>query len=318
MFPAPVVVLGALTLLLVGPVPAVLARARWPLRSPRAALVLWQAIALAGVLSAFGAGLAVASRLLVLDARGRVVMSPTVVIAQLGLAVWVLHVCVLALTLVIGARLIVTVVAVAVRTRRLRVRHRDLVDLLDTEHVPELHGRRADLRVLSAAHPMAYCLPGLRSRVVVSDTTLTALEPEELRAVLAHERAHLRARHDLVLEAFLVLHTAFPRGVRSRAALSTVALLVELLADDCAVRREGRRPLARALVACSGSAAPVGALAAGSLHTLLRVQRLARDGRPHPGTAAAAYVGAAAILVVPTLAVALPWLREVALLTGAR
>lgn len=318
MFPATVVVLGALTLLLVGPVPAALARARWPLRSPRAALVLWQSVALAGVLSAFGAGLAIASRLLVLDPRGRPIVRPTDQIAQLGVAVWVLYVGVLALTMLVGARLVVTVVAVAVRTRRLRVRHRDLVDLLDNEHVPELHGRRADLRVLAADHPVAYCLPGLRHRVVVSDTTLTALEPEELRAVLAHERAHLRARHDLVLEAFLALHTAFPRGVRSRAALSTVALLVELLADDCAVRKEGRRPLARALVACSGGAAPVGALAAGSLHTLLRVQRLAHDGRSHPGTAAAAYVVALSILVVPTLAVASPWITEIALLTGAR
>ncbi|MEO6881874.1 MAG: M56 family metallopeptidase, partial [Mycobacteriaceae bacterium] len=309
MFPASVVVLGALTLLLVGPVPAALARARWPLRSPRAALVLWQSVALAGVLSAFGAGLATASRLLVLDARGHPVLRPTEAIAQLGLALWVLYVGVLGLTLVVGVRLAVTVVAVAVRTRRLRVRHRDLVDLLDAEHVPELHFRRADLRVLSSAHPVAYCLPGLRHRVVVSDTTLTALEPEELRAVLAHERAHLRARHDLVLEAFLALHTAFPHGVRSRAALSTVALLVELLADDCAVRREGRRPLARALVACAGSTTPAGTLAAGSLHTLVRVQRLAQDGRSHPGTAAAAYVGALAILVVPTVAVALPWLR---------
>src|SRR5690606_41417310 len=36
-----------LALLLAGPVPALLARAAWPLRAPRAAIVLWQAIALA-------------------------------------------------------------------------------------------------------------------------------------------------------------------------------------------------------------------------------------------------------------------------------
>ena len=52
-----------LALCLVGPVPAALARADWPLRAPRAALVLWQAIALAAVLSAFSAGIAIASRL---------------------------------------------------------------------------------------------------------------------------------------------------------------------------------------------------------------------------------------------------------------
>ncbi|MDM2116374.1 M56 family peptidase, partial [Mycobacteroides abscessus] len=36
-----------LALLLTGPVPALLARARWPYRAPRAAMVLWQAIAVA-------------------------------------------------------------------------------------------------------------------------------------------------------------------------------------------------------------------------------------------------------------------------------
>ena len=52
-------------LLLSGPVPAVLARATWPMRAPRAAIVLWQSIALAAVLSAFSAGIAIASRLFV-------------------------------------------------------------------------------------------------------------------------------------------------------------------------------------------------------------------------------------------------------------
>ena len=60
---------------------------------------------------------------------------------------------------------------------------------------------------------------------------MTALEPDELDAVLSHEQAHLRARHDLVLEAFTVLHEAFPRWVSSRAALDEVAMLVEVLAD---------------------------------------------------------------------------------------
>ena len=42
-----------LALALVGPVPALLARASWTMRAPRASVVLWQAIALAAVLSAF-------------------------------------------------------------------------------------------------------------------------------------------------------------------------------------------------------------------------------------------------------------------------
>ena len=76
----------------------------------------------------------------------------------------------------------------------------------------------------------------MRSRVVLSRGALSALTDEELAAILSHERAHLRARHDLVLEAFTAVHTAFPRFVRSASALNAVRLLVELLADDAAVR----------------------------------------------------------------------------------
>ena len=64
-------IFGVLALLLVGPVPTALSKAEWPHRAPRAALVLWQAVAIAAVLSAFSAGLAIASRLLVPGADGR-------------------------------------------------------------------------------------------------------------------------------------------------------------------------------------------------------------------------------------------------------
>ena len=40
-----------MALVLSGPVPAMLARASWPMRAPRAAIVLWRSIALAAVLS---------------------------------------------------------------------------------------------------------------------------------------------------------------------------------------------------------------------------------------------------------------------------
>ena len=54
--------------------------------------------------------------------------------------------------------------------------------------------------------------------------------------MLAHERAHLRARHDLILEFFTVVHEAVPAFVRSDAALREVTLLIEVLADRAAVR----------------------------------------------------------------------------------
>ncbi|MGW4093154.1 M56 family metallopeptidase [Nocardia sp. NPDC004750] len=299
-------VFAGLALLLAGPAPALLSRATWTYRTPRAALVLWQAIALAAVLSAFGSGLAIAAELLVPGPDGRPTTAPTREIDALGLPLWLAYVLVFALTLLIGARLIYAIIRVGVHTRRRRSRHRMLVDLLDQSGP---HRRAADIRVLAATEPIAYCLPGLRQRVVLSEGTLTNLADAEVTAIVSHERSHLRARHDLVLEAFTAVHEAFPRVVRSKAALGSVKLLIELLADDSAVKVTGPKPLARALVACAKSTAPQGALAAGGPTTLIRIQRLSgRIGDLRIATAA--YLGSAAILVVPTQAVAVPWLVE--------
>lgn len=299
-------VFAGLALLLAGPAPALLSRATWTYRTPRAALVLWQAIALAAVLSAFGSGLAIAAELLVPGLDGRPTTQPTREIDALGLPLWLAYVFVFALTLLVGARLCYAIVRVGVHTRRRRARHRMLVDLLDQSGPRR---RAADIRVLAATEPIAYCLPGLRQRVVISEGTLTNLDDAEITAIVSHERSHLRARHDLVLEAFTAVHEAFPRFVRSKAALGSVKLLIELLADDSAVKVTGPKPLARALVACSKSTAPQGALAAGGPTTLIRIQRLSgRIGDVR--VASAAYLGSAAILVVPTMAVAVPWLVE--------
>jgi Zn-dependent protease with chaperone function len=300
-----------LAVLLVGPVPALLVRATWPLRAPRATVVLWQAITLAAVLSAFSAGIATATRLLMPGADGRPTASIVGDIGRLGWPLWSLYVGVFALTVLVGARLAVAVLRVAVATRRRRAHHRMLVDLVGVAHevVPASRTRTCDLRVLGVAEPLAYCLPGVRSRVVLSEGALSTLADAEVAAILSHERAHLRARHDLVLEAFTAVHAAFPRLVRSACALDAVRLLVELLADDAAVRAAGRTPLARALVTCAAGRAPAGALAAGGPSTVLRVRRLSGRGNSL-ALSVATYLAAAAVLVVPTVALAVPWLIE--------
>jgi Zn-dependent protease with chaperone function len=264
------------------------------------------------VLSAFSAGIAIASRLFVPGADGRPTASPAAEIGRLGWPLWLMDVGVFALTLVIGARLAVAVIRVAISTRRRRAHHRMLVDLLGLSGdavSARACTRGRDLRVLEVAQPLAYCLPGVRSRVVVSEGALDSLAEAEVSAILSHERAHLRARHDLVLEAFTAAHAAFPRFVRSASALDAVQLLAELLADDAAVRVAGRAPLARALVTCASGSTPSGALAAGGPHTLLRVRRLSGSGNSL-WVSTAAYLAAAAVLVVPTIALAIPWLTE--------
>jgi Zn-dependent protease with chaperone function len=309
---------STVALLLVGPVPALLARASWPLRAPRAAVVLWQSIALAAVLSAFSAGIAIVSRLFVPGPDGRPTATITSEIEALGWPLWVVYVVVFALTLVVGGRLGVAVVQVAIATRRRRAHHRMLVDLLGSSHdtAPEVCTGASGLRILDVEQPLAYCLPGVRSRVVVSQGTLTTLSDNEIAAILSHERAHLRARHDLVLEMFTAVHAAFPRFVRSASALDAVRLLIELLADDAAVRAAGPTPLARALVACAAGRTPSGALAAGGPTTVIRVRRLC--GRPNSlPFAVTAYLAAAGVLILPTIALAVPWLTELQRLFAA-
>jgi Zn-dependent protease with chaperone function len=297
-------------LLLVGPVPEMLARASWPMRAPRAAVVLWQAIAVAAVLSAFSAGIAIASRLLVPGPDGRPTATITSEIAVLGWPLWLAYVAVFAVTLLIGARLAIAVLQVAIATRRRRAHHRMLVDLLAlSRDGVSPAASTAHLRILNVSEPLAYCLPGVRSRVVVSKGALNALSDKEITAILRHERAHLRARHDLVLEMFTAVHAAFPRWVRSARALGAVQLLVEMLADDAAVRAAGPTPLARALVACAAGPTPSGALAAGGRSTVVRVRRLGGRGNSLV-LASVAYLAAAAVLVVPTVALAIPWLIE--------
>jgi Zn-dependent protease with chaperone function len=301
-----------LAVLLVGPAPALLARATWPLRAPRAAMVLWQAVALAAVLSAFSAGIGIATRLLVPGPDGRPTTSVIGAAGRLGWPLWTAYIAVFALTVLIGVRLTVAVARVAIANRRRRAHHRMVVDLVGVGHGAALAqpcAKTRDLRVLDVPQPLAYCLPGVRSRVVVSEGALNTLADAEVSAILTHERAHLRARHDLVLEAFTAAHAAFPRVVRSANALRAVQLLVELLADDAAVRATGRTPLARALVACASGRAPSGALAVGGTSTVLRVRRLSGRGNSLM-LSAAAYLTAAAVLVVPTIALVVPWLTE--------
>jgi bla regulator protein blaR1 len=158
----------------------------------------------------------------------------------------------------------------------------------------------------------AYCLPGIRSQIVVSAGTLDLLAPAELAAVLAHERAHLRARHDLVLIPFTSLRRVFPRSRATADAYRTVALLVEMMADDHALRVRGllARELATALLrfGTAGSEyAPAGALAAAEGELTVRVNRILAPQPPLPRAAQAAIILAAAALVaIPLLLLVIP------------
>lgn len=299
MFP-PVLVLAAVA---VGTVPgaAILASANWPYRSPAAAILLWQALGLSWGLAAVGAlaGLGeVPGRYGVAGgalsgAAGA--LRDTAVGFRAPAFAGAARLAVLAASAALLSLLCWVLLAASTAVVVARRRHRVLLSLL-------AHGDPKVPGALVVDHPAAaaYCVPGLRSQIVVSAGTLDLLDQAELAAVLAHERAHLRARHDLVLLPFCALARAFPRARLVRRARANVALLVEMLADDQALRQRPARELATALlrVGVSGAGqAPSGALAAGDEEVVARVTRLLAPPARLSLPAQALICSAAALLV---------------------
>ena len=305
--------LGALGLTLSLIVPGPLARAKWPDRAPAAAVLLWQAITLAAVLSALGVVLAAPEELTRAFGSGR----PVAAAALIGA---------LAVAAVIVLRLLVSLWGVSRRSRARRERHRLLVDLLDrAEQRQELDA--GNVRVLQGNLPLAYCVPGREARVVLSDGALRLLDREQVDAVLAHEQTHLRHRHEVVMESFTAFYRAVPAPLRSRAPLDAVHLLLEMVADDAAGKRTGPAPLRGALERLTDavplaeewrsdgessvrSRAVVGR-SDGVPEADSRRRRLARLAAPQRASRALTGVvvaAAAALLVLPTVILVVPWL----------
>ena len=299
--------LGALAGALGCPIPALLARSTWPQRAPAAGLVLWQAIGLTSGLAGIGAGFALAVLPLhphLLPGLGRLVSQTLAGHPLAGLGV--LNLIGLAWAVALTGRLAGGLAVASVRTLRSRTRQRRLVDLVARPYPPSRHARVLD-------HPaaMAYCLPGLlRPRVVLSAGTLHLLDDQQVAAVLAHENAHTRARHDLVVLPFRALYSALPFVPWVARAHAAVTMLIEMLADDRACRSHQRRVLATALVEVATSTtavAPAGALSAAQGPLVARVQRLVDPPDPLPAwLPLAAYLTAFALVALPTLLLAVP------------
>ncbi|GAA2624366.1 M56 family metallopeptidase [Streptomyces vastus] len=109
-----------------------------------------------------------------------------------------------------------------------------------------------EVAVLPDEVPYAYALPGgRRDRVVVTTALLSCLEPAERRALFAHERAHLAARHHRFLLAVQLAARANPFLRPLRTAVSYTA---ERWADEEAAQAVGSR---RAVACAIGKAALV-------------------------------------------------------------
>lgn len=291
--------LGALAVLLAWPVPLLLAGARWTRRSPAAALVLWQAIAIAGGLSMIGA----------LLTFGLQPYGDHLVAGILGLVrgegeadFW--HVFAIAGAVLLTGHLLLNLVLTVVTAERDRRRHAQLLMLLST---PGADGSR----VLDSPAPVAYCLPGALSSVtVVSAGLIDLLDEPGMLAVIEHEKAHVRQRHDVVLVAFRAWYMSLPWFPIAYRAQHEVGLLVELLADDHA-----RRAVDDAVLAETITRVGEGHGASDALAT--RVERLGPDARPLPHPVEALVVAAAvSLLAVPTLLLLAPALADLAALSA--
>jgi Zn-dependent protease with chaperone function len=292
------VVLLVFGVLLAEPLSRALAVARWPARDPVGALLVWQAVGLAGGLSLVGAGIVYGLAPLGPDLPA----SLRALAARPSAVLWLPldHILALLAGLALTGWLLAVLAVTASRTLRVRRRHRDLLDVLATPW-PAVPGAR----VLDHPVPVDYCLPGRRSRLVLSAGALDALDPVQVDAVLAHERAHLRERHDLVVLPFVAWGATAPFVRGMVCAQVAVAALIEMRADDVAAARVAPAELAGALRAVGG-AVPAAALSSFSAALDRRLGRIVAHPAPLPMPAKVLVrVTAAALVVVPTAALLL-------------
>lgn len=196
---------------------------------PVAAVILWQAIGLAGGLSLISACIAFA-------------LAPLVPGVGLDVALdwwrWP--------PLVLGVGLLLLLLGAlaweAREARLLRAKHRDVLTL-----VSQSRGGHPETRVIDTEHALAYSVAGGSGTTVISTGLLTLLEEDEKDAVLAHERVHLRLRHDILALPFASWHRMLPFLPATRTALESVSAAIEIMADDSARGTVSDAAFARAL-----------------------------------------------------------------------
>jgi Zn-dependent protease with chaperone function len=128
--------------------------------------------------------------------------------------------------------------------------------------------------------PLAFSLAGRPGVVVATDGLADRLTSAQLRAVLAHERAHLTGRHHLVVAAGDAVATVLPFLPLFRRTPAVVRELVELAADATAVRACGVDAVRGALLRVTGFGTPGSALAMSRDAVEARLASLPEEDRP--------------------------------------
>ena len=226
----------------------------------------------------------------------------------------ILHAFALSAAALLSIHLVFTLWLTYFRINRQRRRHRDMLHLLSSPS-----SERPATLVIDHEAPVAYCLPGgSRSVTVLSEGLMKLLSPAELRAVLLHEETHLAQRHHLLLWAFAAWRSALPWLPTSKLAQRAVSSLIEIMADDVALRSVDKATLvtAIALVASGSAQLPAASLVSGGgekidtpATTSARLSRLLTpEPALGPGLRAAVLVVAVMLLAVPTVLLLAPGL----------
>lgn len=251
---------------------SVLARACWPDRAPRLAVAAWLALTGSAAASVTMGGLA----LVVPTVRVSTELSELLAACAMALRARYAHPGGAALAgagAVLGLAVIVRVTwctaGTLAREELARRRHRCGLALAGR------HDARLGAILVDHHEAAAWCLPGAGRQVVLTTAALGALDDVQLAAVLAHERAHQRGHHHLLVALAGSLAAAFPRIRAFQQGHEQVARLVELLADDAAAAASPRLKVAEALLNLAAPA-PISAaaLGAGGSATAARIRRL--------------------------------------------
>ena len=247
-----------------------LERATWPSSAPSLGLLAWTAVTTSVVLSLIFAGLALAlPELPTSDGVAAFFHACSSALrehyATPGGAILAVGGGLVALALV--ARLLFVHAVASRGRRRVRGRHRDLVRLVGRPFRP-------GVMVVDCATPAAYCVPGRRGCVVISEGTLETLTHSELEQVLSHEVAHLAYRHHRLISLAETLATALFGLLGTATARDRIVELAEMHADD-SVDQPRRLELASAVLKLAEAGlSPAGVLNVAGGSTVARVQRL--------------------------------------------
>ena len=254
-----------------------LARARWTARAPLLAIITyltaaWSVVAALGLAgltlavhaTALGGGLSHLIGACVLRLRATYATPGGATVAGLGLT----------LAGAVLARTALTAITHLRATGRQASRHAQTARLVGH--------REPALGAVLVEHPepAAYCVAGRYPTVILSTGALRALDPAQLDAVLAHERAHLAGHHHHLLAMARIGRQVLPFMPLMRDTDTQVTRLVELHADDAATRSHDPGRLAAALVILATAASPAPALAAAATDTVQRIHRLLGPAEP--------------------------------------